>query len=434
MTHKTLCSVMRAIWFGGLALILITFMAPPIYAQDSPDSTEIAQAAAPSSGESAASEAPQPEAKPTFEVYGFAQLDMIYDFKQNNPDWFDVVRPTKLPSFPNEFGEDGHFYGGVRQTRFGAKATFPTSVGDVKTVFDFDLFGVGVDQGQTTIRLRHAYGELGQFGAGQTESPFMDLDVFPNSLDYWGPNGMLFFRNVQVRWMPIQGEHSLTVALERPGASADAGVYADRIQIQNIKARFPLPDLSAGYKYSGDWGYFKVAGMLREMKWDDTLQDEFDLSGSATGWGISLSSNIKVNEDTIRLQFIDGAGVQNYFNDAPVDVGIKNNFSNPVTPVTGEALPIRGYVAFLDHTWNEKFTSAVGYSRVDIDNSDGQASDAYKSGQYALGNLLYYPAKNVMMGAELQYGWRENVDGFTSDDYRIQFSFKYNFSASIGGK
>ena len=43
-----------------------------------------------------------------------------------------------------------------------------------------------------------------QFGAGQTWSPFMDPDVFPNSIEYWGPTGMVFFRNVQVRWMPIQ--------------------------------------------------------------------------------------------------------------------------------------------------------------------------------------------------------------------------------------
>ena len=32
----------------------------------------------------------------------------------------------------------------------------------------------------------------------------MDIDVFPNSVEYWGPNGMVFFRNVQVRYMPIR--------------------------------------------------------------------------------------------------------------------------------------------------------------------------------------------------------------------------------------
>ena len=59
---------------------------------------------------------------------------------------------------------------------------------------------------------------------------------------------MVFFRNVQLRWMPVKGDHSLTLALERPGASGDAGIYSDRVELQNIKARFPLPDFSGAYK------------------------------------------------------------------------------------------------------------------------------------------------------------------------------------------
>ena len=89
---------------------------------------------------------------------------------------------------------------------------------------------------------------------------------------------------------------------------------------------------------------------------------------------------------------------------------------------------------FVDHSWNAKFSSAVGYSRQDIDNTDGQAHDAFKSGQYALGNLLYTPVPNAMVGAELQWGRRTNFsDGFSSEGLKLQFSFKYNFSAKIGG-
>ena len=124
-------------------------------------------------------------------------------------------------------------------------------------------------------------------------------------------------------------------------------------------------------------------------------------------------------------------------NDAPVDVGIETNASNPVTPIVGKALGVQGLVLYLDHTWNEKFTSSVGYSRVDINNSDGQTPDAFKNGQYASGNFLYYPTKNVMMGAEFLWGRRQNfLDGFHSDDYRIQVSFKYSYDIpiSIGGK
>jgi hypothetical protein len=142
----------------------------------------------------------QTDSSKVFEVYGFAQTDLGYNFNQVNPDYYDAMRPSRLPAKENEFGTDGNAYFSVRQTRFGVKSSMPTKLGEFKTVFDFDLFGVGADAGKTTIRLRHAYGQLGHFGAGQTESAFMDLDVFPNTLDYWGPCGMLFYRNIQVRY------------------------------------------------------------------------------------------------------------------------------------------------------------------------------------------------------------------------------------------
>jgi hypothetical protein len=378
---------------------------------------------------------PTPDPKPSLEIYGFAMLDIGHDFKQIDPSWSDTMRVTKLPSVEDQFGRDHNTFAGVRQSRLGVRASTPTELGELKTTFEFELFGTGVDAGQTTFRLRHAYGELGAFGAGQTWSPFMDPDVFPNSLEYWGPTGMVFFRNVQARWMPLRGDSSLTLAIERPGASGDAGIYADRVPLQNIKARFPLPDFSGGYKLSQEWGYVRAAGMLRWIKWDDMLDDAFDLSGDATGWGVNLSSNLIVRKsDTVRLQLVFGEGIQNYMNDAPVDIGIVNNFGNPRTPILGKPLPIVGIVAFLDHTWNTKFSSSVGYSRTDIDNTEGQTSDAYKTGQYALGNLLYYPAPNVMVGGELQWGRRENFsDGFHSDGVKVQFSFKYNFSYKLGG-
>jgi hypothetical protein len=378
---------------------------------------------------------PAKDAKPSMEIYGFAMLDIGHDFKTIDPNWFDTMRVTKLPSFEGQFGEDHDTFAGVRQSRLGVRTATPTDLGEFRTTFEFELFGVGVDEGQTTFRLRHAYGEVGAFGAGQTWSPFMDPDVFPNSLEYWGPTGMVFFRNVQFRWMPIRGDNSLTLALERPGASGDAGVYADRVELQNISARFPVPDFTGSYKVGRDWGYVRVAGALRWIEWDDLLPDQFDLSGDATGWGLNFSSNLNATpNDVVRLQFVFGEGIQNYMNDAPVDIGIENNFANPVTPIVGKPLPLIGIVAFLDHKWSDEFSTSVGYSRTDIDNTDAQAADAFKIAQYALGNLLYYPVPNVMAGVELQWGRRENFsDGFDSDGFKVQFSFRYNFSYKVGG-
>ena len=373
-----------------------------------------------------------------FQVYGFAMTDIGYDFKQIDPAWFDVVRPTKLPTIENQFGTDGNSYFSVRQTRFGVKSGTQTGMGELFTQFEWELFGVGADAGQTTIRLRHAYGELGCIGVGQYWSPFMDIDVFPNSVEYWGPNGMAFFRNIQIRYMPIKGDTRLTFALERPGASADAGVYSGRIELSGVEPRFPVPDFSAEYRSAHDWGYVELAGILRYMKWEDFLDDQVDLNGDAVGWGLNLSSNIKITKnDVLRLSVLYGEGVQNYMNDAPVDVAIDTVKKN------GVAIPLLGVVAFLEHNWSEKFATTVGYSMLDIDNTNGQTYDAFSMGQYALGNIVYYPVDNVMMVCELQWGMRDNFNYLEADDdypenymktsdiLKVQFSFKYNFSHKV---
>jgi len=378
----------------------------------------------------------QPAAKPEFEIYGFAMLDMGYDAGQTDPAWFDVERPTKLPAFHDEFGHDGNFYAGVRQSRFGVKSKVPTKLGDLKTVFEFELFGVGVDASQTTFRLRHAYGELGQFLAGQTWSPFMDPDVFPNSIEYWGPSGMVFFRNVQLRWQPVHNEnHQVMIALERPGASADLGAVADRDILQGVKFRFPAPDLSGRVRYGGKRTYLQMAGMVRYIAWNDSAPTALtNLTGHTFGWGAHVSSNIGVGaKDAFKWSVIYGHGVENYMNDAPVDIAPKLT-TNIRRPITGDPLPVLGVVAFYDRYWSEKWSTSIGYSLVNITDVPLQLPDSFRRGQYGLVNLLYYPVKDMMVGGEFQWGRRENFrDGWSFNDYRVQLSARYNFSFKRGG-
>lgn len=366
----------------------------------------------------------------SLEVYGFAMTDMGYNVNQIDPAWFDALRVTKLPTYKDQFAPDGSVFFGIRQSRLGVRGWTQTPMGELKTQFEFDLFGLGSNLGETAMRVRHVYGELGKFLVGQTNSPFMDGDTFPNTLEYWGPTGMVFYRNVQIRYAPMQGTNQIFIALERPGSSADQGTFAQRTELDSVRGVNHLPDFSANYRRTGKWGHVQIAGMLREIKWHDFhTSGGYNLSGSTTGWGLNLTSVINLGKDNVfRGGVVTGEGVENYMNDAPIDVGIIRNTGNSFTPITGKALPITGLMFYLDHTWSPKFSSAIGYSSTSISNTEFASASAYKMGQYASVNLLCTPVKNLMFGGEVQWGERTAVNGFTADDVKFQFDVKYNFS------
>jgi hypothetical protein len=370
-----------------------------------------------------------------FELYGHVMADAILDQTGMNPTWLGAARPSQLPSFENQYGDKGNFFFGVGQSRVGIRPHIPTPLGEITAKFEIDFFGVGPDAGQTTIRLRHAYAQLGQFGFGQTESPFMDIDVFPNQVDYWGPHGMILFRNVQFRWTPVSGKNQLMFALERPGASGDEGDYAGRVELEDVRVRFPMPDLSGAFKFGmGDRGYLRLGAILRYTEWDDVGNQPFDLSGDAVGWGVNASTNLRLGQRAMfRGQVTYGEGIQNYMNDSPVDLAADPT-GDPNKPLTATPLPLTAFSAFLDLNWNPKWTSTIGYSATQTDNTEGQTDEAFEVGQYGAVNLLWYPVPNLFVGPELIYMARSNFKGFDTDGIRLQISAKYSFSTSFGGR
>jgi hypothetical protein len=375
----------------------------------------------------------------SFEIYGFAQADYIQDFGGRvNPDWESTLRPSRV-GIDGEYGEDGQSELSVKQSRFGVKGTMPTGSNSepLKFVFEFDLFGVGADEGQTTFRLRHAYGEWGSILAGQTNSLFMDGDVFPNTIDYWGPAGMVFYRNVQIRWTPWRTENShFAIAVERPSNDIDPGNVRliggyEEVDIRNDEE---LPDFTAQYRLNGGWGHFQVSGILRKVAYEArATPDEKWQQGSETGWGINVGSTINtIGKDKVLLQVVYGEGIASYMNDGGMDLAPSASFdAETVSGLKTEAVPLLGVVAYYDHYWSDQWSSSIGYSFTEVDNTNFQDPGAFNKGEYASANLLYYPVDNVMLGGELLWGQRTNNDNSSGDVVRFQFTAKYNFGTSL---
>jgi hypothetical protein len=105
--------------------------------------------------------------------------------------------------------------------------------------------------------------------------------------------------------------------------------------------------------------------------------------------------------------------------------------SSVLTDLDAEAVPLTGVLAYYDHWWSDQWSSSIGYSFTEVDNTNFQDPGAFNQIDYASGNLLYYPADNLMIGGELMWGERTNNDGASEDDVRFQFTVKYNFGITL---
>ncbi len=384
-------------------------------------------------------DAPRRSKDHNLEIYGFAQLDAIQDFNRVHPDWEATLRPSRIPTTKGEFGSDGQSVFSVRQTRLGAKATGNVAGKPYEAKFEFDIYGTGVDAGQTTMRVRHAYASWGPFLAGQTNTLFMDGDLFPNVIDYWGPAGMVFTRNPQIRWtFWNKNGWKAAVALEHAANDVDTGNLRliDEDIASSIRNDEKLPDATVQVRYEGKWGHVQLSGLLRRIGYDTIGTANNEPKGHKTGWGVDLGTSFNIALATLRLGAVYGRGISMYMNDGGMDLAPNVAVIPSPPPDIGfvlvpsaEAVKLFGMTAYVDLNWSKKWTSAIGYSFDQVDNTSFQSATAFHKGQYASANLLWHPASGVFTGGELLWGRRTDNDGNTGKDLRFQYSFHWDFSS-----
>lgn len=368
-----------------------------------------------------------------FEIFGFVQADAIYDFNRVDPDWNDSTRPSKIPvADPRQYGADGESIISIRQSRLGFRSTTPTSMGPINTWLEWDLFANGSDEGETELNLRHFWAELGSIGAGQTWSNWMDIDIFPNTIDYWGPPGMIFIRKPQIRYTHTLGDDGTlwSVALEDPSSDVDPGQLRDidPALAADGQAKDSLFDVTGRFRSENDWGHWQAAGIMRRLEYE-TRSDgtgsnpNNNPSGNDWGWGVNLTTVANVvGRDNIKLGLVYGEGIASYFNDGGSSLAPDNNEAKAV-----ESL---GVSAFYDHYWDENWSTAFGWSMHEQDNTNQQQDDAFKRGQLAQANLLW-SKEEFLTGFEAIWSERENNNGQSNTDFRVQYSFKFNFAHTL---
>jgi hypothetical protein len=99
-------------------------------------------------------------------------------------------------------------------------------------------------------------------------------------------------------------------------------------------------------------------------------------------------------------------------------------------PILGKALPDLRLAAYLDHhDWNPTWTSALGWSMLQITSSDPTAPSAYHVGQYGSVIALNAPIPHAAMGNGLQWTYERDYSfAPRMNGECMQATLEYDFS------
>ncbi len=350
----------------------------------------------------------------TFKLYGYTKLDAIYTDKDGGGETTYV--PSAVPLDSADVA-DNAFIMHAKQTRLGLFTSTTTDYGKFNTKIETDFFGSGGNQTASNsygLRLRHAYGELGNLLVGQTWSTFIDLASYPETIDFGGPAGYLFVRQAQIRWTQPFSFGSLQFALENPETS-----YTSRDGAAPTKGSGEyLPDVIIRANLDTDFGHFSLAGLGRQLIIDHGIYDD-----DAYGGALSVTGSIPLfDKDELVMQFNYGNALGRY-----MEAEFADAFINPVTHEIETNVQWGGLVSY-KHCWLENLRSTLVYSYAERDNDLDYVPDTVDNKYQSIhANLMWSPVSRINVGIEYLYATREVENGDDGDINRFQSCFQYNF-------
>jgi hypothetical protein len=337
-------------------------------------------------------------------------LDMISDTRNaGNPDRFV---PAQIPvSGQTGFGGSEQFNVNARASQLRMDVRAPEMDGNLRFYYQNDFFGSGNGM---QYRLQHLYGQFYNVTAGFTYSCFEDPDAWPDTVDYEGPNAVIWARRPLVRYMlPICKSWQLNFGIEAPGAEIDSNSTTNSFNQNN-----PMPDATINARWENErWGHVQLGAVFRDIGAHSSTGNQ-----NIFGYGVNLASSINMfRRDSLQSQFTYGEGIFRYFNDNFMNNDAAFNSTGDL-----EALPVYGATVGYTHHWCDSLRSTATYGYVNIDNQLSQGPDAYHQTHYASVNVVWQLRKRLSVGLEALYGKKETQSGATGDVWRFQLGLVYS--------
>jgi outer membrane murein-binding lipoprotein Lpp len=382
-------------------------------------------------------------------IYGFAELTWVHDFKGDNS---DIDYSTFAPYMPlkgtADYARKQRDYLTARTSRLGVEAGTPTRWGilGVKIEGDFnneprlgstalyapvgsgDPSGIYTQQATNSygFRIRHAYGQFGGLLAGMTWSTFMDVDNYPETVDFNGPIGNTFIRQALVRYtygtpdygaFTVAAENSSSYVYDGTGTTMDSSLSR-------------VPDFVVRWDKGFQWGSMSIRGMTQELRIDDGA----GAAGAQRGWGVGSSALIKsFGRDfiTVGVTYGDGIGrYLNYIEGAAYDAATRDIVVEQALGIIAgyqwkqSDLLRFNFVYGMTQNFDNEYTDFIVANGLDSEANMGRFAINRQVQQAHVG-FFYSPLKAVDIGVEAIWAYRKTLAGETGDDIRSNVSFKY---------
>ena len=342
----------------------------------------------------------------TANVYGYAQLNAVYDVNEDIGNDTQAGQFSKLTDANNV--AEGHFDADAQQSRIGISAQHKDGA---KVVVEGDFRG-------GTFRLRHAYGSYEKWTVGKTWSNYNSWTGWTPTLDFDSTAGSpgVQDRVEQVRYT----DGGLSFALEKdyfPNVNDGSSDWS-------ANTKTSMPTFTARYEGSAsDSVSYVVAGLARNLSLDDGTMDE-------SAFGVGAFTGVNVNLGSVTLH-----GVVNYSNGANgylyrsggnfigTDAYLHNGDLETVSAWGGS-------IGLSTKIGEGDFNIVYGTVKMDLDDMNrdlGNVGGNNESNTNMFVNYMWYPVDNVMMGVELAHFESEYYGGGDADATRVMYSAQYNF-------
>ena len=338
------------------------------------------------------------------------RVDLTIDNHNAGDDNRFITARIPVSSDPDH-GGGAIFNINAKASQLSVDVRAPDVIGAPRFYYENDFFGSG--PGEFPYRIRQLYGQVYNIIVGMTFSVFEDPDVWPDTVDYEGPNSATFARRPLARFMlPLSERWQLNFGIEQPESEVDTTIDPNATSVNHA------PDVGVNFRWEEDKvGHLQFATILRDIG----VRGPLTGSQSAFGWGLNLSIVANLFEtDSVQMQVTYGEGIFRYCNDDFVNNDAAFDSGGDLDPI-----PYFGFMAGYTHHWSEEWRSTVTYGYVHLRNLASQAPDAYHVTHYASVNLVWQIRKKLSLGLEVLYGSKEENDGSRGNAVRVQFGLLY---------